>query len=324
MKLRNRKSYMTSLPEGKPPENIRPRITQIIYYMILVFILGYVIYIFSSRALYFSEHGFVEVDKTIISSSQGGKVIKLPVKEGQKLQQGELMATIAASRNCGGINDTRVNKLNYDLALNRTKLSFLKREINTIKSQLEQSSLQRALETGQASDSISSKLNYDLLKKQNEAALLDSQIILQQQQVKPSVYAGSLSSSCINENLIAPFNGYIHSVKRNLNEYTALGKPLLILVKQDARVRIEAYLNNEQLPYLKIGDLVDITFADGIETEAKIENIYSSAFNAPEREWNHYKPLDTQVRVHLEPLNKHDATIWKKYDRMEVSVRGRK
>ena len=323
MKLRNRKSYMTSLPEGKPPENVRPRITQMIYYTILLLVVGYIIFIFASRYFYFSESGFVEVEKTIISASRGGKVLKIKVREGENLKHKMLLAVIAATKNCNTTVNAKANKLKYDIALNRSKLSLLKREINDIKNRLSNFSLQRALETGQSTNSISSKLNYDLIKKQNEVALLDSQIILQQQ-MSPSSLAEHSSLECYNESIIAPFNGHVHSIKRKPNEFTSRGAPLLILIANNAKVRIEAYLNNDQLPYLHAGDLVDIIFSDGSETEAKINKIYSSAYQAPEREWSHYKPLDAQVRVHLVPLNKQDAILWKQHDRMEVSIRGRK
>ena len=323
MKLRNRKSYMTSLPEGNPPENIRPRITQIIYYFILLSVVLYIIYLFSSRYFYFNESGFIEVEKTIISSSYGGKVIKLPVKEGQTLIDSKLLAVIAASKNCNSSYRLNTDKLKYDLAVNRSKLSLLKREVNDIKNFISNSNLQRALETRQSNTSTSNKLNRDLIKKQNEIALLESTIRLQQQR-QPSKFIGQASPECFNETLKSPFNGHVHSIKRKLNEFASRGAPLLILIADDATVRIETYLKNDQLPYVKIGAHVSIEFPNSTVTEAKIKNIYSSAYAAPEREWNHYKPLDTQVRVHLEPINKKDALLWKKYDRMEVNVRGRK
>ena len=323
MKLRNRKSYMTSLPEGKPPENFRPRITQTIYYAILILVVGYIIYLLSSRFFYFSEPGFVEVEKTIISSSRGGKILQLPVKEGQLVKHKNLLALISASKNCSSINSSKAHKLKYELALNRSRLTLLQREITSLKNYIANANLQRALETGQAKDSTVSKLNYDLIKKLNDAALLDSQIILQQQ-LKPINLASNSSLECFNESIFTPFDGYVHSVKRTTNEFTARGAPLLILISNTADVRIEVYLKNDQLPYLNIGSLVDIRFANGIATEAKIKNIYSSAYTAPEREWHNYKPADTQVLVHLKPVSVQDAALWKKYDRMEVSVRGRK
>ena len=323
MKLRNRKSYMTSLPEGHPAENIRPRFTQLIYYFILLAIVFYIIYLFSSRYFYFNESGFVEVEKTIISSSYGGKVIKLPVKEGQSLTYSKLLAIIAASKNCNSSYRINTDKLKYDLALNRAKLSLLKREVNNMQNFISNSNLQRALETSQSNTSTSNNIKLDLIKKQNEITLLDSTIKLQQQR-KPTNFIGQTSPECFDETLKSPFSGYVHSIKRKVNEFTSRGTPLLVLIADDATVRIETYLKNDQLPFVKIGENVSVEFSNGTETKAKIKNIYSSAYAAPEREWNHYKPLNTQVRVHLEPVNKQDALLWKKFDRMEVNVRGRK
>lgn len=325
MKLRNQKSYITSLPEGAPPKNIRPRITQLTYYAILIFVVGYILYVFSSRFFYFKVPGYVEVEKTIISSSHGGRILKLPVKEQQKIKEKEFLAVIAAAKHCTSTNSSRFVKLKYELDFNRTKLSLLKRSIKDTKARLSNFSLQRALETGQARDSATQKLKIELAKKQNDADLLEGQIILQQQQLKKLKNykpAATLSPECVNENIFSPFAGTVRSVKRNVNEFAARGVPLLILTANNAKVRIEAYLKNEQLPYLHNGGAVNVTFADGRATEAKIKAIYSSAYNVSEREWD--RPAESQVRVHLEPLTKQDAALWKKYDRMEVTVRGRK
>ncbi len=325
MKLRNRKSYITSLPEGAPPQNIRPRITQIIYYAILLLVVGYILYVIGSRFFYFKAAGFVEVEKTIISASHGGRVIKLPVSEEQKIKAKELLAVIAAVKNCAPVGNGQIVKLQYELDFNRTKLSLLKRAIKDIKARLSDFNLRRALETGQSRESAGQKLKLELLKKQNTADLLESQIILQQQQlIKTKKYrpAAMVSSECFNENLVSPFDGTVRSVKRNLNEFAARGVPLIILTANNAKVRIETYLKNKELAYLHKGGIVDVVFADGVKSEAKITAIYSSAYDVSEREWD--RPAETQVRVHLEPLTKQDAALWRKYDRMEVTVRGRK
>ncbi|VAW94117.1 hypothetical protein MNBD_GAMMA23-2176 [hydrothermal vent metagenome] len=325
MKLRNRKSYITSLPEGAPPRNIRPRITQLIYYAILVFVVGYILYVFGSRFFYFKAPGFVEVEKTIISASHGGRVLKLPIKEEQKVKAKELIAVIAATKSCASAGNSQVIKLKYELDFNRTKLSLLKRAIKDIKNRLSNFNLQRALETGQARESTGQKLKLELIKKQNDADLLEGQIILQQQQInkmKPYRSAAIVSSECYNESIFSPYAGTVRSIKRNLNEFAARGVPLIILSADNAKVRIETYLKNKELSYLHKGDTVDVSFADGNKSEAKIIAIYSSAYNVSEREWD--RPAETQVRVHLEPLTKQDAALWRKYDRMEVTVRGRK
>ncbi len=327
MKLRNRKSYITSLPEGAPPANLRPRITQIIYYSILLFVVAYIIYIFGSRIFYYKETGFVEVDKIIISASHGGKLIKLLVTEGQMIKKKDLIASVAASKNCSSTLNTQHSKLKYALALNRSKLSLFNRAIANLKNRYNTASLQRALETGQAKNTSNNKLQLEILKKQNEIDLLESQIILQQQQFKnsrPMLLANDTSADCFNENIYAPFNGSVYAVHRKLNEFTQRGKPLLTLVANNAKVRVETYLKTELLPNLAVGKIATVALTENIKTQAKIKAIHSSAYNVPGREWNNYKPAETHVLVYLKALNKQDAKLWKKYDRMEVKVRGRK
>lgn len=329
MKLRNHSSFITSLPEGTPPTNIRPRITQAIYYAILLSIVGYIFYILSTKYFYFNEAGVVEVEKTILSASRGGKVLKLTVKEGHAFKNKNLLATLSASKSCGAstTNSARINKLKFDLGLKRSKLSLLNREIKLLQNNLSTFNLQRALETGQARDASLSKLKNTLLKKQNDASLLNGEIILLKKYIKnpgSSYYANGSSLECFNESIYSPFKGVVHSIKRKLNEFSPRGEALLLLIADDAPVHIEVYLENDQLSYLQLNALLTVTFANGSETKAEIKKIHSSAFSSPEREWNHYKPSSTQIRVHLSPLNKDDAMLWKKYDRMPVNVRGAK
>jgi len=328
MKLRNRKSYMTSLPEGAPPKSYKPRITQLIYYAILLSVALYILYIFVSRFFYFNEMGFVEVDKTIISATYGGKILKLNLHEGQSINRNEIIAEIAASKDCSAnLNNARENKLKYDLALNQSKLSLLKRNIASLQTRLNNSTLQRALETGQSLQSNDNKLKLELAKKQAETDLIESEIILQKQQLqtfKPLALKKVNAASCANETIRSPFNSTVISVQRKINEFTSRGAPLITLAADNATVRIEAYLKTDQRGYINKGDIVSVIFANNLETQAKISSIHSSAYNVPEREWDYYKPADTQLRVHLEPLNKQDAKLWKQYDRMEVAVRGRK
>ena len=331
MKLRNRKTYMNTLPEGAPPENVRPRITQIIYYLILLTVIGYVVYIFGSRYFYFKEQGYVEVEKTVISSSRGGKLLKLKVQEGQKIEKNTLLAVIEAVRQCQSSeyfpDNSRVQKLAYDIAMNRARQTLLNNEIKTHKKGLSTFSLHRALETGQKKQLERYNLKLLLEKKQSEADLLYRQIILQQRQLaglKKQALSVRLPADCYNEVIKAPFSGKVQSIKRKVNEFSARGSALLGLIADNADVRIELYLDNDQLRYLHAGDHVDIKFSDGVKSQAKIKTIYSSAYKFPERDWVHYRPADTQVRVDLVPVNRKDAVLWMRYDRMEVTVRGRK
>ena len=327
MKLRNKKSYITSLPEGTPPKNFRPRITQIIYYSILLFVVFYIVYIFGSRLFYFKASGFVEVNKTVLSATHGGRIIALRVKEGQPVRKKQLLATVAASSNCASTINLRFNKIKYDIALNQKKIAILNSEIDALEKRYNNTMLERALETGQSRNASGNKLKLDILKKQNALELLNSQTSLLKQELKNNKQrhlAANASADCFDENIYSPFNGYVYSVQHNADEFVQRGKALLTLIANNADVRIEAYLKTDQRPWLETGEIVDVSLSDDISTQARIKSIHSSAYNFPQRERDYYKPADTQVLVLLEPLSAKDAQLWKQYDRLKVTVRGRK
>jgi len=327
MKLRNKKSHITALPEGMPPKNFRPRITQIIYYLILASIISYLIYIFGSKIFYFKEHGFVEIDRTVISSARGGKILALPVHEGQGIKAKSLLAIIDSARNCFTTMSNQHNKISYELSLNRIKLKNLNKSISDLQKIIDNDQLMRALETGPSQRSPLRKVKLDIYNKQADVLLLKHKINLQTQQVKMLAKKPSrinASPECSNETIYSPFDGIIYSVKRKLNEFSSRGEPLLILINSQANVRIEFYIPNDQLASISIGNFVDVSFPDGAATEAKIKMISSAAYDFTDREWVQSNPLEIRMRVLLEPLNTKDAEIWKRYDRMEVNVRGRK
>lgn len=327
MKLRNKKSHMTGLPEGLPPRNMKPRITQIIYYIILASTVGYLIFIFGSRIFYFKEQGFVEINKTVISASHGGKILKLAVKEGQNIKRNALLAIINSARNCFTSTDNQYNKLAYEYALNRIKLNAVNQSINDLEKLLTNDKLMRALETGQSQRTPLSKVKLDIYNKQADVVLLKHKMALQKQQInmlKHNPSKTNKSPECYNESISSPFNGTVHSVKSHPSEFASRGEALLILVNEKAPVRIEFYLASDQLSSLKKGNIVNVSFPDGVSTKAVIKSIYSAAYDFTDREWALTTPLEIKVRVHLEPINTQDADIWKRYDRMEVVVRGRK
>ncbi len=100
MRLKNRKSYMTSLPEGKPPKERKVRITQLIYFFALFSVFAYLAQVGYGRWRYFDGKGRIEVEKTLVSSRFGGRIAAITVQEGDDLQTGDPIARIEPSLEC--------------------------------------------------------------------------------------------------------------------------------------------------------------------------------------------------------------------------------
>jgi hypothetical protein len=127
---------------------------------------------------------------------------------------------------------------------------------------------------------------------------------------------------CLPEQIIAPFSATIRLITKKEQEYTDRGKPLVVLVKDDAPVMIEAYLSKDYLRYLHEGKEMEIEFTDKQKSKGQIYKIESTSSSFPAREWDGYDPVSTRIRAILKPIKKADDMIWKKYDRMQVNVKG--
>jgi len=327
MKLRNRKSYMTSLPEGSAPVSPRISITQLIYFTILISAVAYLIYIFGFRYFYFSEDGVVEIEKTVISSSRGGRLGQLSVREGQTIEIGDAIAVVEAARHCVRDADQRIEKLRYEIGVNEARKKLMAAEIARSKQGESSYTLYRALELDNGLRRDNRELQRQQQKLLSDARLLNDQINLQHERLKDLQERSAnitMPAECSAENINALFVATVSAVHKRTKEFVGRGEAIVTLIRDNAPVRIELYMDNDQLRYVQQGDVLGLVFADGIEGEGRIKTIHSSAYRNPQREWNKYQPAEPQVLVYIEPLGAKDRMQWMSYDRMQVRVRGKR
>ena len=327
MKLRNRKSYMTSLPEGSAPVNRNISITQIIYFAVLISVAAYLIYIFGFRYFYFSEDGVVEIEKTVISSSRGGRLEQVSVSEGQGIKTGDVLAVVEAARHCTRDADQRIEKLRYEIGFNEARKKLMAAEIARSKQGDSSYTLYRALELDNGLRRDRRELQRQHQKLLSDVRLLSDQIKLQHERLKDLQARSAnitMPAECSAESINALFVATVSAVHKRVKEFAGRGEAIVTLIRDNAPVRIELYMDNDQLRYVQQGDVLGLVFADGVEGEGRIKTIHSSAYRNPQREWNKYEPAEAQVLVYLEPLSAKDRMQWKSYDRMQVRVRGKR
>lgn len=327
MKLRNRKSYITTLPEGTAPANVKPKITQLVYFTILGLIVAYLLYIVAGRLLYLNARGQVEIEKTLISSMRGGHISSLKVREGQQLQKGDLIARIDALKQCIPEENRPLQKLRLDIGLNEQRIVLLNAKQAELDKLQRGGELRRALELERESVSYGRQFWREQNKLASDLALTAKELELQRIQLKDmekNMRNQIVPAECRAEVIRAPFAARVQVVRRRVQEFAKRGEAIVILTRNRAPVRIEAYFTEDELRYIHLGKQIGVTFPDGVESTGVVKAIYSSAYSVPEREWKGYRPLTTGVRVHLFPINESEEIHWKQYDRMEVRVRADK
>lgn len=323
MKLRNRQSYITTLPEGESPEKQAPKITRWIYFLLLFSIIGYLVSIGYAGLTQFQGRGQVEVEKTVLSPSHGGQVTGLFVEKGKLIKKGSAIVQIKASIGCSLEDTGRINKLKFDIALKKSQLGSLNKRLSEEEIKLDDQVVRRALEIDRRStkgiDRAISDLNYKTEALKNEIRLGEESL-----RNLNSTSAISKDSACQDEVIYAPFTSVVNSISKKRYEFATRGIPLVSLIRKNALVQIEAYIDNESDQYVSVNKKVEVIFPDKQIGQGIISEIISSSAFFQTRKWRGYESEESKVAINISPINASEAQKWKVYDRMEVQIRGLK
>jgi len=90
VKLHNRKSHVTRLPEGEAPASRGSWVTKWFYYLLLLAITGYAGWHLLDYILYLEVRGQIEVEKTRLAAPRGGIVERIAVLEDQRVAAGRI------------------------------------------------------------------------------------------------------------------------------------------------------------------------------------------------------------------------------------------
>lgn len=321
MKLNNKKSILTRRAEGTPVHSIGSRVTQKIYLLLLTGIVLFLAYIFLSRVFYMDERGLIEVERTQISSARGGRITSILVAQGQQVKQHDLLLKVeGGSDDCARKTDGQLVKLGLELQANKDKLKLLQQRLAERRKLISNKTLRRALEIDHAESSREKKIVLEIEDTELEVKLLVTEIRQQATMLKDLEERAHSNSECFVEEVRAPKAGVIHAVNKNSYEVVTRGEPILSFISDDAVVRVEAYVDDDDIGVVAPGKEASIELPDNQSLRAVVESVRSSASVRAEREWDHYTPVRTKLLVYLVPTSVVDAGLWKKFDRVNVKV----
>jgi len=317
MKLRNRKSYLNSLPEGKAPVSLLSRLIHWIYFLILIAVV-----IYFARYIYYrlsSIEGFgqVVVERVVLSAGYGGNISQLPIIEGQAVNQGDLLLQISSLKKCQKKENGNIYKLKLNTEMKQAKLNALRSKLKTINNE---QIMHRALELNNRALNSTTNLQFDIKILANELNVQYKLLkaLSENQQIDTGVAA-----DCQDELISSPFESTVKRVLKENYEFVKKGEAVVIIQDKLAKVQIEGYLSKYDLKDIVLGNEVTIEFPDGEVGAGVINKIDASAYAFSEREWENYEPSDSRIRILLSPTDPQQATLWKQYDLLRVQIRGR-
>ena len=325
MRLHNRKSFMTSLPDNNPAPRRGPNLTHRLYLLIVLSLVAYLGYLIYERVFFLEAWGQVEVAKVVVSSSRGGRLDSLSVKEGQAVDQGTLLGRIAAAEECDPEVPSRLRELRMQTQLTQSRAHRLQGTLQDKQEKVEEfSTLRRALEINNATSGQLRKLNEDIQELQRDLSQARQTLRIEREQsqaLETDWTNRPPPPECSPEALRAPRDATVLHVAHQQDEVVTRAQPIVTLVPDDSPVRIEAYLDEDELDEVHVGKHMTIEFPDGYQSVGRIDAIRSSAYQAARRTKQNYVPVSTRVRLDIVPETAKARERWQMYDRMDVSVR---
>lgn len=326
MRLRNRTSYMKTLPESEPPRQRGPSITRRLYLLLLVGLALYLAYIGFDRWFFLHGWGQVEVDKIAIGSARGGRIGVIAVHDGQQVAAGQLLARIDAPERCQPEQDPRLQRLLMDAQLTASRLEVLRVQLKDKQARLAQfGRLRRALEIDTGNSRELRQMTDEVEQLQQDVTVTSRRLAIEGQQaeeLRRTLAQKALPSECVAEELRAPRDALVLHVGNVAAEIVDRGETIATLIPADAAVRVEAYLETDDIENVYVGKPIRVDFPDGEVSDGVIESVHSSAYRSAQRQWNGYTPLSSRVLVNIVPAQPQQRERWLAYDRMDVQVRG--
>lgn len=207
--------------------------------------------------------GSFEATDILISSEANGKIIKLSVNEGEKLQKEQLVAIIDTS-----FFSLQLQELDAQIGAIQTKFSSINAQVNVIKQQIENLDINIARIENMISNQAATQKQLDDLTGQKK--VMEKQISAQETQKqsiskellvlhKKKAFLLEQKSRC---KIINPVNGTVLEKYAEVFEMTAAGKPLYKIANLST-MSLKVYVSANQLSHLKLQDACKVLVDDG-------------------------------------------------------------
>jgi multidrug resistance efflux pump len=322
MKLRARKSYVTSLPEGTPARRRGVPVVRWLYFSAMAAVVAYLALYAAQRLMYVEARGYVGMERHLLQADREGVLRGLALRPGQAVSHGQLLFRIEQEVVEDRRDATAAERLRAerDIAVRDAERESLQREAAARSGRLATIGRQKLLELGRDNAREAAALDLQIRADRARAAQLEREIaVLREYQQR---LLGQEGYERYNTELpyYSPFDGFVYRVEKGEREFARKGDTVLVLEDAD-RVRVYAYFGIEDLPVLDVGGSVEVLLPDGRYVDAAIERIDSAAVDSVERLSRGYQPLEALVKATLVPVRSAAALDWRRYNQMDVHVR---
>jgi multidrug resistance efflux pump len=338
-KLREEKSFIKVLKEP-PVKKKKINFHKVLYLSLLCAALIFIGHRFIYAYLIILAEGQIELPKQTVNFADDIQLIDFNIQEGSHVAQGDTLFSyrMVVDKNeeikmqtqdqpsewivkARLENEKKMNLLSIDITSQRELLSMIEEQINKKKNLLlaginENYNSYKKLQQEQAR--IKAEIE-SLKKEQAYYRSYDQQLAIKEQALKNITIT---KSSYFNEvrHYVSPFSGKIGKISFNKNEICYKKQELMTIHSMDG-ARISAFFDPDEIPYIQIGEVVDIKFPDGSKSRGIIHKFHVSTYALPEEFQKKFEPTERNIVAEIKPLNEIESKRWKNFYKMDVEVR---
>ncbi|UKN02810.1 HlyD family secretion protein [Paracrocinitomix mangrovi] len=201
--------------------------------------------------------------------------------------------------------DYQIAKLESDINLLNSQNSIYRRQIGHLKDMLEDEVEQQKIEIMQRTGATGFDDN--------------GQPIFSNLPGKEMVMLAGVENIQGYKIFTSPINGNVTRIHKMAFE-VALKTENILSIHQPNNVHIKGFFSQEDLRYLHEGDIVNVEFADGTESQGIVDRFYSATYILPEEFQKKFEPTTRTLAADILPIGKNDLDMWKKYYKLSVKI----
>jgi multidrug resistance efflux pump len=323
--LRNRQSLVTSHEEGTPPPARGMRVTQILYYAVLVGLVAFVIYYAQDRMRFWAATGVVASAVTPVAPSIDGRILEIYVEPGQSILPDDELVLVKPGEECAPLDRSRLVGLELDARLAEVRHEVTGERIRERRMRLEGLDRLVGLELGPDLLRERDRLVAEIEDLEAEQRVLALEMGLREQFVRGVENSMvNTDTRCAPELVRAPADGVVHEILREEFGVVARGEAVLTYKAERPDIRVVASVDPELVRHLFVGKEVTLEFPDGQRSAGRVANAQVGRDVVDALDFGSYRIMDTDFVVEIVPAEPGLEASWLEYDRLYVDIRGRK
>ena len=181
-----------------------------------------------------TRDGRVVANSVPIAAEVSGRIVEVRVRENQVVKKGDILFVVDQS--------------SYRAALHSAEATV---GSDQAKMEMQESNASRAHKLTKLSISDEQREDLDLQAKAAEANYQQAVALRETAQI-------NFDRTIIH----APVNGYVTNLVLDVGDHAGVGKPVMVIVDSDS-FRVEAYLEETKLTFVRIGDDAEVTLLSG-------------------------------------------------------------